>query len=136
MVGVESLAKMSGDDVDVEPYLNSRNTIGHGVATQILKTKCDKIVGVGSGKRWWCLRKAVVVCRSDGGIRKYAWAPGQNLEKVRRKTGWWMELLLSGAGCPGSRFVDEIEDLRVARSNRGKIRRNLWMEIGEKRMES
>ena len=26
----ESLAKMSGGDVDVEPYLYSRNTIGHG----------------------------------------------------------------------------------------------------------
>ena len=25
-----SVAKMSGGDVDVEPYLNSRNTIGHG----------------------------------------------------------------------------------------------------------
>ena len=45
-----SVAKMSGGDVDVEPYLNSRNTIGHGTATQILKAKRDKIVGVGSGK--------------------------------------------------------------------------------------
>ena len=26
----ESLAKMSGGDVDVEPYLYNRNTIGHG----------------------------------------------------------------------------------------------------------
>ena len=26
----ESFAKMSGGDVDVEPYLYSRNTIGHG----------------------------------------------------------------------------------------------------------
>ena len=26
----ESLAKMSGGDVDIEPYLYSRNTIGHG----------------------------------------------------------------------------------------------------------
>ena len=25
-----SVAKMSGGDVDVEPYLDSRNTIGHG----------------------------------------------------------------------------------------------------------
>ena len=32
-----SVAKMSGGDVDVEPYLNSRNTIGHGTTTQILK---------------------------------------------------------------------------------------------------
>lgn len=43
-----SVAKMSGGDVDVEPYLNSRNTIGHGTATQILKTKRVKIVGFGS----------------------------------------------------------------------------------------
>ena len=38
----ETLAKMSGGDVDVEPYLNSRNTIRHGTATQILKTKLDQ----------------------------------------------------------------------------------------------
>ena len=30
VVDDESVAKMSGGDVDVEPYLNSRNTIGHG----------------------------------------------------------------------------------------------------------
>ena len=29
IVDDESMAKMSGGDVDVEPYLNSRNTIGH-----------------------------------------------------------------------------------------------------------
>ena len=45
----ESVAKMSGSDVDVEPYLNSRNTIGHGTTTQILKAKHDKIIGVDSG---------------------------------------------------------------------------------------
>ena len=32
-----SMAKMGGGDLDVEPYLNSRNTIGHGTTTQILK---------------------------------------------------------------------------------------------------
>ena len=37
-----SMAKMSSGDVDVEPYLDSRNTKGYGTATQILKTKCDK----------------------------------------------------------------------------------------------
>ena len=37
-----SVAKMSGDDDDVEPYLNSQNTIGHGTATQILKAQCCK----------------------------------------------------------------------------------------------
>ena len=55
-----SVAKMSGGDVDVEPYLDSRNTKGYGTATQILKAKRVKIVGVGSGKgyggamrKWW-----------------------------------------------------------------------------------
>ena len=32
-----SVEKMSGGDVDVEPYLNSRNTKEYGTATQILK---------------------------------------------------------------------------------------------------
>ena len=49
VVDDESVAKMSGGDVDVEPYLNCRNTIGNGTATQILKAKCVKIVGIGSG---------------------------------------------------------------------------------------
>ena len=30
VVGDASVAKMISGDVDVEPYLNSRNTIGHG----------------------------------------------------------------------------------------------------------
>ena len=42
VVDDDSVAKMSGGDVDVEPYLNSRNTIGHGIATQILKAQCGK----------------------------------------------------------------------------------------------
>ena len=63
-----SMEKMSGGDVDVESYLNSRNTIGHGTTTQILKRKHDKIVGVGSGNRWWCYAEVVVVCGSDGEI--------------------------------------------------------------------
>ena len=37
-----SVAKMSGGDVDVEPYLDSRNTKGYGTATQILETKGDR----------------------------------------------------------------------------------------------
>ena len=37
-----SMAKMSGGDVDVEPYPNRRNTIGHGTATQILKAQSCK----------------------------------------------------------------------------------------------
>ena len=44
MTGVDdaSVAKMSGGDVDVEPYLDSRNTKGYGTATQIPKTKGDR----------------------------------------------------------------------------------------------
>ena len=66
----ESLSKMSGGDVDVEPYLNSQNTIGHGTATQILKAKLDQIVGVGSGKQWWYMWEMVVLCGNGGGMRK------------------------------------------------------------------
>ena len=61
------MAKMSNGDVDVEPYLNSRNTIGHGTRTQILKAKRDKIVGVGSGNRGWCMWYMTVLCGSGGG---------------------------------------------------------------------
>ena len=43
------VGKMSDGDVDVEPYLNSQNTIGHGTATQIHKAKRDQIVGIGNG---------------------------------------------------------------------------------------
>ena len=39
------VAKMSGGDVDVEPYLDSRNTKGYGTATQILKPQSSKCVG-------------------------------------------------------------------------------------------
>ena len=58
-----SVAKMSGGGVDLEPYLNSRNTKGYGTATQILKIKCDKKLGVGSGK-WWVGFDIGTVCGS------------------------------------------------------------------------
>ena len=46
----ESLAKMSGGDVDIEPYLYSRNTIGHGNHnSKSQRPKRIKIVGGGSG---------------------------------------------------------------------------------------
>ena len=38
-----SVAKRSGGDVVVEPYLDSRNTKGHRTATQILKPQSDKM---------------------------------------------------------------------------------------------
>ena len=40
-----SVAKMSGGDVDVEPYLDSRNTKGYGTATQILNPQSTNCVG-------------------------------------------------------------------------------------------
>ena len=54
-----SEVKMSGGDVDVEPYLNSRNTIGHGTTTQILKAQSCKTyrsakrVRNGGCGKWW-----------------------------------------------------------------------------------
>ena len=46
----ESLAMMSSGDVDVEPYLYSRNTIGHGNHnSNSQRSKRVKIVGVDSG---------------------------------------------------------------------------------------
>ena len=56
----ESFAKMSGVDADVEPYLYSRNTIGHGYHNpKSQRPKRVKIVIRGSSERWSCLRKAV-----------------------------------------------------------------------------
>ena len=46
-----SVAKMSGGDVDVEPYLDSRNTKGYGTACR-------------SAKR----AKMLVVCGSEDGV--------------------------------------------------------------------
>ena len=46
----EYLTKMSGGDVDVELYLYSRNTIGHGnYNSNSQRPKRVKIVGVDSG---------------------------------------------------------------------------------------
>ena len=97
----------------------------------------------------------VVLCGSDGGMRKYMWALEQNLAKNGRKTDGGEEVVLPGAGrpgswpnvrgagcpgywdrCPGSGSMGGFEDHRGESSNPGKIRRNLWMEIGEKWMES
>ena len=70
----ESFAKMSGGDVDVEPYLYSRNTIGHeNHNSNSQRPKRVKNVEGGSGERWWCLRKAVVVCVSMRGHRGKIW---------------------------------------------------------------
>ena len=46
-----------------------------------------------------------------------------------------MEILLSGAGCPGSGSVDKLEEHRVERSNPGQNWRDLvdgkWGKLGE-----
>ena len=59
-----SVAKMSGGDVDVEPYLDSRNKKGYGTATQILKARsanmCQSVKRIGNG----------------GGMRKWGWYMG------------------------------------------------------------
>ncbi len=48
----ESFAKMSGGDIDVEPYLYSRNTIGHGNHNpKSQRPKRVKIVIGGSGEQ-------------------------------------------------------------------------------------
>ena len=71
-----SVAKMSGGDVDVEPYLDSRNKKGYGTATQILKARsgntCRSVKRVSNG----------------GGMRKWRWCigGGSPYVEVRR---WW-----------------------------------------------
>ena len=95
-----SVAKMSGGDVDVEPYLDSRNTKGYGTATQILKPQSSKSVGERNCPEWLGYAEVVEVCGSISGLW---WAPEQNLVKNGRKMGRWMEMLLQGAGCSGGR---------------------------------
>ena len=60
-----SVAKMSGGDVDVEPYLDSRNTKGYSTATQILKPRSSNCVGE--------CPKIVGLWGNGGGMRKYIW---------------------------------------------------------------
>ena len=54
-----SVAKMTAADVDVESYLDSRNTKGYGTATQILKARSGKTcrrskqVTKGGGMQKW-----------------------------------------------------------------------------------
>ena len=87
----ESFAKMSGGDDDVEPYLYSRNTIGHGNHNpKSQRPKRVKIVIGGSGERCWCLWKEVVVCGSKRGHRGKI---GRNYAEMCAG----MELMLQGA---------------------------------------
>ena len=101
----ESFAKMRGGDVDDEPYLYSRNTIGHGNHnSNSQRPKWVKIVIGGSGERWWCLWKALGVCGSKRGHRgkigrRYGeMGAGDGVAAPRGR--------MSGpaAGCPGRRM--------------------------------
>ena len=117
--------EMSGGHGDVEPYLHSRNTIGlgnHNPKSQ--RPKCVKIVIGGSGERWWCLWKAVVVCGSKHGHRgkierKYAeMGVGNGVAAARgRMSG-------DSGGCPGAWIVAERDELHGNKGNsRAKFRR-------------
>ena len=56
-----SVAKMSGGVVDVEPYLNSRNTKGYGTATQILKPRSGNTCRSAKRAQWWWYAEVVMV---------------------------------------------------------------------------
>ena len=51
MIDVESLSKVSGGGVDVEPFLVSRNTLGNGKnrKLKISNDKCQMVVAKSSG---------------------------------------------------------------------------------------
>ena len=104
------VAKMSGGDVNVNPYLNSQNTKGYGTATQILKPRSSKCVEERNGP------KMVGLCRTGGGMRKYIWymvgtgtkfgkkwtengAVDGNVAARGRTSGW--EAGCPRVGCPG-----------------------------------
>ena len=64
---------MSGGDVDVEPSLSSRNTLGNGEPQlKFTKKNGSKLSELVAGKAM------VVLCGNGGGMRKGMWAPGQN----------------------------------------------------------
>ena len=127
---VDSLAKMSGGDDDVEPYLYSRNTIGHGNHNpKSQRPKRVKSVKGGSGKgggacgkrRWYA--KVCVGTGAKLGEKKVENGAEDGVATVRGR--------MSGLGSG-----DERDEHREERLKPGEIRRNLWMEIGEKWMES
>ena len=87
-----SVAKMRGGDVNVELYLDSRNTKGYGTATQILKPQSSNFVGERN------VPKIVGLCRSGGGMRKNEAVDGEVAARGRM-SGW--KAGCPGAGCPG-----------------------------------
>ena len=52
-----SVAKMSGGDVDVEPYLDSRNIKGYGTALKFSNLEVATCVGVRNGHKGGSMRK-------------------------------------------------------------------------------
>ena len=93
--------EMGGGDVEAEPYLDSRNTIGHGNHNpKSQRPKRVKIDIGGSGDRWWCLCKVVWVCGRRCGYRGKI---GRRYEEMARGVGVAVARgRMSGpaAGCP------------------------------------
>ena len=111
------------------------------------KKNWTKIVGVGVGERWLCIWYMVVLYGSDGRMRKYMWAPEQKFGEIWMENGAvdgdvaargrmsGLDGRMSGlSGRMSGLWIRTNSVWKVA--NPGKIRRNLWMEIGEKWMES
>ena len=73
-----SVAKMSGGDVDVQPYLDSRNTKGYGTATQILKPRSGNTCWSVKRAQWWWYAEVLMV---------YKWGR-QRCQTVSTETGW------------------------------------------------
>ena len=122
-----SVAKVSGGDVDVEPYLNSRNTS----RTQNRNSNSQSKIGPkmlelevvsdgGDMQKWWWYAEVYVGTRTKFGEiwTEHMWWRGSDAARGRM-SGFWIRTNSAW---------------KVA--NPGKIRRNLWMEIGKKWMES
>ena len=63
-----SVAKMTSGGVDVEPYLDSRNTKGYVTATQILKPQSSNCVGERNCPKMVGYAEVVEVCGNIYGI--------------------------------------------------------------------
>ena len=88
------MAKMSGGDVDVEPYLDSRNTKGYGTALKFSNLEVANVSESETVQKWLGYAEVVKVY---GGHRNKIWW----------KLGRWMDMLLPGAGCPGEGRMSE-----------------------------
>ena len=112
----ESFAKMSGGDDDVEPYLDSRNTIGHGNHNSKSQRPkgCPNRWSLLTGKLWW-----------------YA----EDMVGLRLKQGWAV-VSLDRAVVP----LEVLSDSNAwggSTARVGKIRRSkIGASLGRKRMIS